>query len=101
MQSGPAIVLHPAMSRTPWHVAFLLAASEFARYSALTAAVVVGGTIAVLLVLVLAVVAAPLGAAIVTWLVWRSAQHGAGHVRRLTVRARRRARALGLRVVRD
>lgn len=101
MQSGPAVFLHPAMSRTPWHVAFLVAAVEFAKYSGLTAAVVIGGTLAVVLLLVLAVVAAPLGAALVCWILWRSAQHGARHASRLTASGRRRARSLGLHVVRD
>lgn len=100
MGSERAVILHPVMSRTPWHVAFLLAAGELAKYSGLTAAVVVGGTVAVLLVLLLAVVAAPLGAALVAWILWRAAQQSARDARRLTLRARRRARALGLRVVR-
>ena len=99
MQSGPAVVQHPAASKTPWHVALLVAAAELAKYSGLTAAVVVGGAVVVLLVLTLAVVTAPIGAALLCWVLWRSARHGARRARHVTLRARRRARALGLRVV--
>jgi hypothetical protein len=99
METTRAVVLHPAMFRTPWHVAFLVAAAELVKYSALTAAVVIGGTVAVVLVLLLALLAAPLCAAIVAWIVWRSAEQGARAGRRLARRARRRMRVLGLRVV--
>ena len=100
MHTTRAVILpHPAMLRTPWHVAFLVAAAELAKYSLLTAAVVVGGTVAVLLLLTLALVAAPLGAAVVAWILWRSAEKGAREARRMARRARRRMRVLGLRVV--
>jgi len=100
MHTGRTVLLHPAMLRTPWHVAFLLATADAAKHLVLTLAVIAGGSVAVALLLLLSVVAAPLGLAVVTWVLWRSTRDGAREVRRLTLRARRRARALGLRVVR-
>jgi hypothetical protein len=94
-----AVVLHPAVFRPPWHVALVVAAAEVARHLALTFAFVIGGAVAAALVLLLAVVAAPLGAALLTWILWRASRDGARGVRGTLARARRRARALGLRVV--
>ncbi len=96
---GRAIVLHPAAARTPWLVASLIAAAEVAQHVALTFAVVAVGAIAVGFVLLLAVVGAPLGFVFVAWLVWRASRGGTRGVKRSLARARRRARALGLRVV--
>jgi hypothetical protein len=101
MHDGRAILLHPAVMRTPWHVAFLLATADVAKHLSLTLAMMIGGAIAVALALLLAVVAAPLGFALLTWLLWRASRDGARGVKRSMARARRRARALGLRVVRD
>ncbi len=100
MHIGRAVLLHPALMRTPWHVAFVLATAEVAKHVALTLAMMTGGAVAVALVLLLAVVSAPLGLALVSWFVWRSSRDGAHEVRRSMVLMRRRARALGLRVVR-
>lgn len=100
MHTGRAVLLHPALARTPWHVAAAVTGVDVARHVALTFAVMAGGAIAVALVLLLAVVSAPLGLALLTWLLWRSSQDGAREVRRSLARMRRRARALGLRVVR-
>lgn len=100
MQTGRAVLLHPAVMRTPWHLAFILASVDVAKHLVLTLAVIVGGAIAVSFLLLLAVVASPLGLALVTWVLWRSTRDGAREVRRLAARARRRARALGLHVVR-
>ena len=100
MHHGRAIVLHPALMRTPWHVAFAVAAADIAKHLGLTLAVMAGGAIAVVIVLLVAVVAAPLGLALLTWLLWRASSGGAREVKRSMARARRRARALGLRVVR-
>ena len=99
MHTTHTVVLHPAMLRTPWHVAFLVAAAELVKYSALTAAVVIGGAVAVMLVLLLALLTAPLCAAMVAWVVWRSAEQGSRAGRRIARRVRRRMRVLRLRVV--
>jgi hypothetical protein len=100
MHTGRAVLVHPAALRTPWHEAFAVATLDVAKHLALTLAVTAAGSIAVSLLLLLAVVAAPLGLALATWVLWRSTRDGARGVRRLTLRARRRARALGLRMVR-
>jgi hypothetical protein len=86
--------------RTPWHVAFVLATADVVKHLGLTLAVMTAGAIAVALVLLLAVVSAPLGLALFTWVLWRASRDGAREVRRSMARVRRRARALGLRVVR-
>lgn len=99
MQTTPAVLPHPAMLRPPWHLAALVAAGELAKYSALTALAVAAGAVAVLLLITVALVAAPLGAGLVCWILWRSAEHGARRARRAARRARRRMRALGLRVL--
>lgn len=93
------IDIHPAAMRTPWHLAFAIATANVVKHVALTFAVMTGGAIAVAFVLLLAVVAAPIGAALLTWVLWRASQDGARGVKRSLARARRRARALGLRVV--
>ncbi len=94
-----AVVLHPAVFRPPWHVAFAIAAGEVAKHLALTFAFVIGGGIVAGFAILLAVIAAPIGAALLTWILWRASRDGARGVRRTLARARRRARALGLRVV--
>jgi hypothetical protein len=88
------------MMRMPWYLAFALAAADVSKHLALTLAVMAGGAVAVALVLLLAVVSAPLAFGVFAWLLWRASQDGAREVRRSMARARRRARALGLRVVR-
>jgi fatty acid desaturase len=100
METGRTVLLHPAAFRVPWHVAFARAAIEVSSHLALTLAVVAAGAIAVGLVLLLVLVSAPLGGALVAWILWRSAQDGAHEARRLARSARARARKLGLRVVR-
>ncbi len=95
-----AVLVHPAALRTPWHVAFAIAAVDVAKHLALTAAIIAGGAAIATLVLVLVVVSAPLGLALLAWVLWRSSRDGARGVTRSLARARRRARALGLRVVR-
>lgn len=95
-----AVVLHPAaFFRPPWYVALAIAAGEIAKHLALTFAVVTGGAIVAVFAILLAVVAAPLGAALLTWILWRASRDGARGLRRTLASARRRARALGLRVV--
>jgi hypothetical protein len=82
--SGRAVVLlHPALARTPRPIAAALAAADLAKHLALTLAVVAGGTFVVAVALVL----------------WRASRGGGRSVKRSLARARRRARALGLRVV--
>jgi nucleotide-binding universal stress UspA family protein len=85
--------------RPPWHVAFVIATADVARHLALTLAVIAGGAIAVAMVLLLAVISAPLGVALLTWFLWRTSRGGAWGMKRSLARARRRARALGLRVL--
>ncbi len=96
MQTGRAVVLHPAALHTPWHVALALAAREVVAHLALTLAAVAAGAVAVVLLLLLVLVATPLGGALVVWVLWRSTRGGAGAARRIARRARRRA---GLHVV--
>jgi hypothetical protein len=100
MHTGRAVLLHPAALRTPWHVALALAAREIATHLSLTLAAVAVGAVAVALLLLLVLVSAPLGAAFLAWILWRSGRNGGREARRLARRARRQARALGLRVVR-
>jgi hypothetical protein len=98
--SGRAVVLlHPALARTPRPVAAALAAADVAKHLALTLAVVAGGTFVVAVALVLAVVSAPLLVVLAGGLLWRASRGGGRSVKRSLARARRRARALGLRVV--
>ena len=97
--TGRAVVLLPAFARTPWPVAALGAAAGVARHLALTLALVAGGTFVVAAALVVGVVSAPLLLVLATWLLWRASRGGARGVQRSIARARRRARALGLRVV--
>jgi ABC-type protease/lipase transport system fused ATPase/permease subunit len=97
--TGRAVVLHPALARTPWPVAAAVAAAEVAKHLALTLAVVAGGTFVVAAALVVGVVAAPVLVALAAWLLWRASRDGARGVKRSLASARRRARALGLRVV--
>lgn len=101
MHGRAAVLLHPALPRTPWHVAAAVAAGGVTKHLALTLAVVAGGAAAAVLVLLLAVIAAPLAVALLTWVLWRSSRDGTGEVKRSLSRARRRARALGLHVVRS
>jgi membrane protein implicated in regulation of membrane protease activity len=99
MHEGRAILLHPILMRPPWHVALVVAAADVATHLAITLAVIAGGTFVVAAALVLAVVAAPLLVVLLAWLLWRASRDGARGVKRSLARARRRARALGLRVV--
>jgi hypothetical protein len=100
MQTGRTVLLYPAEARTPWYLAFAIATSEVASHLALTLAVLAAGVVAVAAILLLLAVATPLGGALVVWILWRSAHDGGRGARRLARRARRRARALGLRVAR-
>jgi hypothetical protein len=69
------------------------------KHLALTLAVVAGGTFVVAVALVVAAVSAPILVVLATWLLWRGSRDGARTVKRSLARARRRARALGLRVI--
>ncbi len=95
-----AVLVHPAALRTPWYVASVIAAAEVTKHAALTLAVMAGGAAVVALLLVVLVVSAPLGLALLAWVLWRASRDGASEVKRSLARARRRARALGLHVVR-
>ncbi len=97
--TGRAVLLHPAALRDPWPVAATVAAASVAKHLVLTLAVVAGGTFVVAAALVVAAVAAPLLVLLATWLLWRTSRDGARGVKRSIARARRRARALGLRIV--
>jgi hypothetical protein len=95
--------MHTARSvvplRTPWHVSAREAALDVGAHFALTFAVLVAGAIMVALVLALAVIAAPLGAALIVWVLWRAGRDGVRAAQRLS-ETQRRARAVGLAVVR-
>jgi ABC-type nickel/cobalt efflux system permease component RcnA len=97
--TGRAVLLHPALLRTPWPVAAAIAAADVAKHLALTLALVAGGTFVVAAALVVAVVSAPVLVALAAWLLWRASRDGTRGVKHSLARARRRARALGLRVV--
>ena len=99
-RAAAVIVVHPAALHTPWHVAFAIAAAEVTKHVALTLAVIAGGAAAAALVLVLLVVSAPLGLALLAWVLWRASADAGSGAKRSFARTRRRARALGLRVVR-
>jgi hypothetical protein len=100
MHTERAVLLHPAMLRTPWHMALAVALWEVASHLALTVAVVAAGAVAVaVLLLLLVVVAAPLGGALVAWMLWRSIFGGTRGALRLARYARRRG-APGLHAVR-
>jgi hypothetical protein len=101
MQNGRALLTHPRTLRRPWYADLAVAASDVAKHLALTLAVVLGGTVVVALMLMTLLVTAPLGGALLGCILWRSARGGARQARRFTLRARRRARALGLRLVGD
>jgi hypothetical protein len=60
------------------------------------AAILTGGAIGVLLLSLLVLVTAPLAAALVLWIAWRSGDAASREARRVRARIRRRARALGL-----
>jgi hypothetical protein len=95
MPTAKAILLHsPALPGAGRGTA--RRAVAFAGELVLAAAMVAGGAIAVAFVLTLGVVAAPLAAPVVLWIVWRSGDGAAREARRLRARTRRRARALGL-----
>ena len=97
--TGRAVLLHPASMRTPWPLAAAVAAADVSKHLALTLAVVAGGTFVVAAALVVAVVSAPVLVVLAAWLVWRASREGTQGVKRSLAHARRRARALGLRVV--
>ncbi len=99
-RAAAVVLTHPAALRTPWHLAFLIAAADVAKHALVTLAVVAGGAAAAVLVLILAVVSAPLGVALLAWVLWRASRDGTREVKRSFARARRRARSLGLHVVR-
>jgi hypothetical protein len=99
MHGERAVLLHPSLLQTPWHVAFVLAAFDVLKHLALTFAVMAGGAVLVVLALLLAVVAAPLALALAAWVLWRSSLDGSRAVKRAVARTRRRARRRGLRVV--
>ncbi len=99
LATGNAIPLHRARDESGAG----RRASTIAGQLLFAAALVGGGTVAVALALMLAVVAAPIAAAIVLWLVWRSGDRAGRLARRTRARrtrgTRTRARALGLTVV--
>jgi hypothetical protein len=95
MPTAKAILLHPAALPGVGRGTARRAVA-FAGELVLAAAMVAGAAIAVAFVLTLGVVAAPLAAPVVLWIVWRSGDGAAREARRLRARTRRRARALGL-----
>ncbi len=100
METGRAALVHP-VRLCPTRLPVLAeAALDVSKHFALTLAIVAGGTVALALVLMLVLVGAPVAGALIAWILWRSARDGARATRRFGERARRRARSLGLRVVR-
>ncbi len=99
MQTSRAVLPHPAAFRPTRQSAAAIAAVDVTKHLGLTLAVLVAGTAALALLLTLALVAAPIGGVFIAWILWRSARGGA-RASRFGIRARLRARSLGLRRVR-
>lgn len=95
---GDAIRLHPALEDRAGRRAWALAGQLL-----FAAVLIVGGTFAVAVALTLVLVTAPIAAAIMLWLVWRSGDRAERFARRTRARhtrvRRARARALGLTVI--
>jgi hypothetical protein len=81
--------------RTPW-LALVRRSGLLARELLFAAALLAAGTVAVMLVSLLVVIAAPIAAGLLGWFLWRSGDVAAREARRVRARLRRRARALGL-----
>jgi len=95
MPTGSAVLLHPALRRAP-RPRLARRAGSLAAELVLALALIAGGTVTAVVLLLLVVLAAPLGAALFAWALWRS---GSGPARRTNegrARLRRRARTLGL-----
>jgi hypothetical protein len=98
MHGGRAELVHLAVLRPRWRAAAVTAASDVAKHLLLTLTVIAAGAVAVALLLTLLVVATPIGGALLLWVLWRSSRGGRRTARRLRAHARRRARALGVRI---
>jgi hypothetical protein len=96
LPTGHAISLHPAAERAGANLARRTA--SFAGHCLFAVALVLGGAVAVTATLLLVLIAAPIAAPIVLWVVWRSGDLAAREARRLRARLRK-ARALGLTVI--
>ncbi len=96
MPTGPAVPLHPRADLRPRRGRHLRHVAGLAGQLLFAAAIIVGGAVAIALLLTFVLVAAPLAAVLVSWIVWRSGDVAARQARRMRSRLRRRARALGL-----
>jgi len=98
MSNGPAMLVHP-VARTRERPSAGARAAALLGQLAFAAALIVGGSVALAMVLTLVFVAAPLAAALVFWMIWRSGDAAARQTRRVRARVRRRTHALGLSVL--
>jgi len=98
MPTGPAILVHPA-SRRRERPSLAVRAATLLGHFVFAAALIVGGSVALAMVLTLVFVAAPLAAGLVLWMIWRSGDAAARQTRRVRARVQRRARSLGLSVL--
>lgn len=94
MAARPA--LHVAGNPVAAHVPLARRAARLTAELAFAGALLAAGTVAVLLLSLLALVTAPVAALLVVWIAWRSGDAAAREARRVRARLRRRARALGL-----
>jgi len=95
MPTGSAVLLHPAPRRAS-RPRLARRAGSVVTELVLALALIAGGTVTAVALLLLVVLAAPLGAALFAWVLWRSANGPARRTNEVRARLRRRARALGL-----
>jgi hypothetical protein len=95
MATRTALALHLAGVPAPRR-GLARRAGKLALELLLGAVLLAGATVAVMLLFLLVVIAAPLAAGLALWLVWRSGDVASREAHRVRARLRRRARALGL-----
>ena len=95
MPTGSAVLLHPAPRRAS-RPRLARRAGSVVTELVLALALIAGGAVTAVAMLLLVVLAAPLAAALFTWVLWRSATGRARRTNEVRARLRRRARALGL-----
>ena len=96
MATVSAVLVHPAAARRPGRQGLARRAAAFVAALAVSLAILAGGAVMVAFLLMLLVLAAPLAALVVAWLLWRSGDTASREARAVRARLRRRARALGL-----
>lgn len=95
MATRPALALHRA-ARPATRSGLASRTAKLATELALALALLAGGAVAVVMLSLLIVLAAPVAAGVLGWLAWRSGDATAREAARARARLRRRTRALGL-----